>query len=248
METAENCLAATGDNAGLVIAAAIVLIMGAVAALIFSRRHKLSFRVIAVLGLLLGGVIFSGFQPTLTHAASSSNDCQTAARPAGQQTPPTNNGETPSTPETPTPNICDEGAQIVPVANDDTVEAFNVNKFQGQIIYIGYLETGQPNPTNTWTTTILANDTVAGGVSLDPATVDIDPSTPGVQQSLTTSSFTANYNQANDTYTVVVTDPDTYYVDGGATSTTSYTVRTECGTLSNTATLTHPGGVSDVEV
>lgn len=111
-----------------------------------------------------------------------------------------------------------------------------------------------------WTTQLLANDT--SSVAADPASVDLDPATAGVQQSFSGAGFTAVYTPGSDTLTVTVTDVATYAPYAGPTSSTyesnsssswgggrkllngnvlTYQYANTAGTLSNIATVKHPG-------
>jgi CshA-type fibril repeat protein len=107
---------------------------------------------------------------------------------------------------------------------------------------------------NAWTTHLLANDTSA--LAANPASVDLDPSTPGVQQSFAGSGFTAVYSPTTDTLTVTITDisqyiPANYYNVGTYEPTylryllnnnvLTYQYADTAGTLSNIATVTQPG-------
>ncbi len=102
--------------------------------------------------------------------------------------------------------------------------------------------TGVPSPTNPTTlATVGANDTDADG-TIDPATVDLDPATAGIQ-----SSFT----NADGTYTVDAAGNVTFTPDAALTgnpTAITYTVNDNAGNTSNAATLTVTYGVAPVAV
>ncbi len=114
---------------------------------------------------------------------------------------------------------------IAPVANNDSQN-----------------NTGVPSPTNPTTlATVGANDTDADG-TIDPATVDLDPATAGIQ-----SSFT----NADGTYTVDAAGNVTFTPDAALTgnpTAITYTVNDNAGNTSNAATLTVTYGVAPVAV
>lgn len=111
---------------------------------------------------------------------------------------------------------------------------------------------------------IISNDTQTGQAILDPASVDLDPNTPGVQQTYTRDGYTLIYTPSTDILTIGITDaplvlnsimPEAATVAPGMSvndynvlvnralqerliqQSFTYTIKDTTGTLSSTATI-----------
>ncbi|MEB8434566.1 Ig-like domain-containing protein, partial [Cocleimonas sp. KMM 6892] len=101
---------------------------------------------------------------------------------------------------------------------------------------------GVPSPTNPTTlATIGANDSDPDG-NIDPATVDLDPATPGIQSTLTNADGTYTADAAGN-----VTFTPNASLTGNPTA-IPYTINDNDGNTSNTATLTVTYGTAPVAV
>ncbi len=173
-----------------------------------------------------------------------------------------------------TPTVTGSVAVVAPVAKDDQLEDYcGQTANPGAISSADFLFVGSQvnefgavdcdrnghnfDGTTSFTTKLLAND--PSKAVANPATVDLDPATPGVQQSITGQGFSAQYDPATDVLTVTVAsdrdaDGRQIYLSGVTCDTSNertgpceskdiltYTFKDTKGTLSNTATVSHKG-------
>ncbi|MBO9625801.1 MAG: LPXTG cell wall anchor domain-containing protein [Microbacterium sp.] len=237
----EDCLAATGPSgtAAILAVGALLVLAGAAAVVVSMRRRgaRGAFTV-ALAGALLLGTLGIAAAPSGAHA--STNDCETAS-PA-----PT----TPTAAPTPEPTPVETTPATPPVAIDDTAYIYS----------LGWMEQTDPasspapftvNHVYAYTLDVLATARATAPAALDPATVDLDPSSAGIQQSISSDGITASVDPVTGVITVTGSMPlgttrqyEVAYPEAGGWTVPvweqpiHYTVTDSNGVVSNVATIT----------
>lgn len=236
----ENCIPAPGvPNTGFASAQttkSLLLIGGALmffAIILWLIVHKKARSAILIF-VALFGLSFAFIAPTPSAFA--------------QACPPTTGGG-----QTPTNPVLEVVAEDNNSLTTVLPENFNTLSAHDQSVFVqnnsacptfGYLVGNALGPVSC-TVNIVANDTSDSSTNLDLASVDLDPLTPGVQHSLTQSSYTATYNSNTGELTVTVPDVVAYRTELGGISfgvskiDIPYTINDALGNTSNSATASY---------